>query len=169
MDFGSFGDIAATATGPDDVRTSAAASSVPTDGIGEAGEFGGGNVVTVAIADAAARRWLEKGSTRARLFSLRVLSKDDRDELCMGAIGTIGKFCVDPKCTTEAHKEQEFELNPPSISVSDTYVFVAFSETILLKSWCLPVELFDNLELYTTQTRKLGSAIPRTRKQSILI
>ena len=154
MDFGSIAAVAAaSATGPDDVGTSAAASSVPTDGVREAGEFGGGNVVNVAIADAAALRWLEKGSTRARLFSLRVLSKDDRDELCMGEIGSIGKFCVDPECTTEAHKEQEFEIDPPSISVSDTYVFVAFSETILLKSWCLPVELFDNLELYTTQTR----------------
>ena len=69
------GDIAAT--GPDDVGTSAVTRSVPTDGIGEAGEFGGGRVV---VADAAARAWLAKGSTRAKLFSLRVLSKDARDE-----------------------------------------------------------------------------------------
>ena len=46
MDFGSIA-AAASATGPDDVGTSAAASSVPTDGVREAGEFGGGNVVTV--------------------------------------------------------------------------------------------------------------------------
>lgn len=123
MDFGSIAAVAAaSATGPVDVGTSAAASSVPTDGVREAGEFGGGDVV-VNVADAAALKWLEKGSTRARLFSLRVLSKDDRDELCMGEIGSIGKFCVDPECTTEAHKEQEFELNPPSIQ-SQTPTFL---------------------------------------------
>ena len=39
------------------------------------------------------------------------------------------------------------------MSVSDTYVFVASSETTLLKYWCLPVEIFDDLELYINQTR----------------
>ena len=42
---------------------------------------------------------------------------------------------------------------PPSMSVSDTYVFVVFPETTLLKYWCLPVEIFDDLELYIHQTR----------------
>ena len=60
---------------------------------------------------------------------------------------------MDPECTTDAHKQREVIFKPSSISVSDTYIFVAFSETILLKYWCLPVEIFDNLELYSNQTR----------------
>jgi len=47
MDFGSLADIAAT--GPDDVGTSAAASSVPTDGVREAGEFGGGMLLLMLL------------------------------------------------------------------------------------------------------------------------
>ena len=62
MDFGSLADIAAT--GPDDVGTSAAASSVPTDGVREAGEFGGGDVVTVrddGDGDETETRWSRDG------------------------------------------------------------------------------------------------------------
>ena len=135
--------------GHDDTGTSAAASSIPVDGAVGAGEFGGG-----FAAEAVAPAWLSKSSTHSRLFSIRVLSKDERDKVCMGEIESAGKFCVDPECIIESHKERKVHFIPPATSASDKYVFVAaLSETMLLKDWCLPVEEFDNLDLYINTTR----------------
>ena len=55
---------------------------------------------------------------------------------------------MDPNCTTEAHKERKMQFAPSVLSVSESYVFVTLSETTLLKYWCLPIETFDDLELY---------------------
>ena len=64
----------------------------------------------------------------------------------MGEIGVGGKFCVEPSCTIEAHKEQKMDDVPQVISESESYVFIALSDTTLLKNWCLPVETFVNIE-----------------------
>ena len=73
----------------------------------------------------------------------------------MGEIGTGGKFCVEPSCTIEAHKDKERKMNdkPQVVSESESYVFIALSDTTLLKNWCLPVETFVNIEPYITMTR----------------
>ena len=42
---------------------------------------------------------------------------------------------------------------PSTTSVSENYMFVAFSEATVLKYWCLPVEIFDNLDLYISTAR----------------
>ena len=70
----------------------------------------------------------------------------------MGEIGAGVKFCVDPSCTIEAHKERKM-TDPSLLSVSGSYVFIAVSETTLLKNWCLPVETFVNIETYIDMTR----------------
>jgi len=71
------------------------------------------------------------------------LTKNKRDIVCMGEIGAGGKFCVEPK----------MKVDPTVVSVSESYVFIALSETTLLKNWCLPVETFVNIETYINLTR----------------
>ena len=61
-------------------------------------------------------------------------------------------FVLIPRVPTEAHKERKMQFVPSLLSVSESYMFVALSETTLLKYWCLSIEIFDDLELYINLT-----------------
>ena len=68
------------------------------------------------------------------MLSIRVLTKTERESVCMGEIGVGGKFCVEPSCTIEAHKEKKMDDDPQVVSESESYVFIALSDTTLLKN-----------------------------------
>jgi len=93
------------------------------------------------------------------MLDIVVWTKSERETLCMGKVGTMEKFCVDPICLSQiggpkTHLTEKSKITPTHLSPSETHVFVRIKPTVTSANLCLPVEAFGgDVETYKQEKR----------------